>query len=349
MAATYTPVHWNRHKIFYDLAIGAGIALYIGTFIVVSTAAGSPSANTNPEILIVGALGGCAFFMLHVILAIGPLARLSTKFLPLLYNRRHLGVSFFLVALAHASYATIWYHAHGVLNPLVSLFVSNPRYDAIGAFPFESLGAFALLIFFVLAATSHDFWLKNLSAAVWKSVHMLIYPAYALVVLHVLLGAASGHGGSALYVWTAAAGFAVIAGLHITAGVVQLVRDKARERMIAVGWIDAGSALDIPENCARVVSVPGGEGIAVFRYDGKVSAVSNKCAHQMGPLGEGRVVNGCITCPWHGRQYNPATGRSPPPFVDKVATYSVRMASGHVFVNPVSNAPGTPAEPARIG
>ena len=191
MAATYTPVHWNRHKIFYDLAIGAGIALYVATFIVVSTAAGSPSANTNPEILIVGALGACAFFMLHVILAIGPLARLSTSFLPLLYNRRHLGVSFFLVALAHASYATIWYHTHGVLNPLVSLFVSNPRYDAIGDFPFESLGAFALLIFFVLAATSHDFWLKNLSAVVWKSVHMLIYPAYALVMLHVLLGAAS--------------------------------------------------------------------------------------------------------------------------------------------------------------
>ena len=95
--------------------------------------------------------------------------------------------------------------------------------------------------------------------------------------------------------------------------------------------------------------VPGGEGIAVFRYDGKVSAVSSKCAHQMGPLGEGRVVNGCITCPWHGRQYNPVTGRSPPPFVEMVATYSVRMASGHVFVNPMPNAPGSPAEPARIG
>jgi len=349
MAATYTPVHWNRHKKTYDLLIGCSIALYIAIFIVVATATGSASANTSPEILIISALGACAFFMLHVILAIGPLARLSPAFLPLLYNRRHLGVSFFLVALAHASYATIWYHAYGVLNPLVSLFVSNPRYDAIGAFPFEALGAFALLIFFVMAATSHDFWLNNLSAVVWKSIHMLIYPAYALVVLHVLLGAASGHGGSVLYVWATAAGFAAIASLHVVAGAVQYLRDKGQERMIAVGWLDAGPVLDIPEKCARIVAAPGGEGIAIFRYDGKVSAVSNRCAHQMGPLGEGRVIDGCITCPWHGWQYDPATGRSPPPFVEKVATYEVRLASGRVFVNPKANAIGVRSEPAKIG
>jgi sulfoxide reductase heme-binding subunit YedZ len=251
MAATYTPVHWNRHKRIYDLAIWVGVGLYIGVFIAVATATGSASADTSPEILAISAMGACAFFMVHVILAIGPLARLSPIFLPLLYNRRHLGVSFFLIALSHATLATIWYHGYGVLNPLVSLFVSNPRYDAIGAFPFESLGAFALLIFFVMAATSHDFWLNNLSAVVWKTVHMLIYPAYALVVLHVLLGAASGHGGSALYVWFTAAGFALIVGLHVTAGVVQYLRDKGQERIIAVGWIDAGTAIDIPTN-ARV-------------------------------------------------------------------------------------------------
>jgi nitrite reductase/ring-hydroxylating ferredoxin subunit len=30
---------------------------------------------------------------------------------------------------------------------------------------------------------------------------------------------------------------------------------------------------------------------------------------QNGPLGEGRIVDGCITCPWHGYQYRPDTGR----------------------------------------
>ncbi len=348
MAATYKAVHWNRHKIVYDVVIWLGIAIYIAVFLAVASATGKPSANTNPEILTISALGACAFFMLHVILAIGPLARLSPIFLPLLYNRRHLGVSFFLVALSHATFATIWYHGYGVINPIVSLFVSNPRYDAIGSFPFESLGAVALVIFFVMAATSHDFWLNNLSAVVWKTLHMLIYAAYALIVLHVLLGAASGHGGSPLYVWFTAAGFVFIVALHVAAGIGQYARDKAQERAIAVGWIDAGTVLDIPENCARIVSAPGGEGIAVFKYAGKISAVSNRCAHQMGPLGEGCVVDGLVTCPWHGWQYDPATGRSPPPFVERVATYNVRLASGRVFVNPKPNPLGTAAEPAKV-
>ena len=349
MAANYRSIRWTRHKSIYDLAIGAGIALYVGTFVAVASATGSPAQGSDLEILTIGALGACAFFMLHLILAIGPLARLSPMFLPLLYNRRHFGVMFFLVALAHGTYATIWYHGGGVLNPLVSLFVSNPRYAAIGAFPFESLGAYALLIFFLMAATSHDFWLRNLSPIVWKSLHMLVYPAYGSVVLHVLLGAASGRGGSPLYVWTTVAGFALIATLHLAAGVVQFVRDKACERLIAVGWLDVGPAIDIPENCARVVSVCGGDGIAVFRFSGKIAAVSNSCPHQMGPLGEGRVIGDCIVCPWHGRRFSPLSGRALLPLTEGVATYTVRLASGRIFVNPKANARGTCAEPVTIG
>jgi nitrite reductase/ring-hydroxylating ferredoxin subunit/DMSO/TMAO reductase YedYZ heme-binding membrane subunit len=297
----------------------------------------------------ISALGACAFFMVHVVLAIGPLARLSPKFLPLLYNRRHFGVTLFLVAAAHATFATVWYHGFGVLNPLVSLFVSNPRYDAIGSFPFESLGVFALAVLFLMAATSHDFWLNNLSPAVWKTLHMLLYPAYGAVVLHVLLGAASGHGGSPLYVGAVAVGFAIVAALHLTAAVVQSGRDRANLRALKDEWIDAGPAASIPDKRARIVLTPSGEQIAIFRYDGKVSAISNMCAHQMGPLGEGCVVDGLVTCPWHGWQYDPATGRSPPPYTERVQTFDVRVSDGRVFVNPKPNAKGAPATPAAIG
>jgi hypothetical protein len=40
-----------------------------------------------------------------------------------------------------------------------------------------------------MAATSHDFWLKNMTAPVWKRNHMFVYAAYALLVGHVTLGA----------------------------------------------------------------------------------------------------------------------------------------------------------------
>lgn len=348
MAATYKPVLWNRHKRIYDAVLVAGIALYVAVFVAVGFATAG-TANTSMEILTISALGACAYFMIHVVLAIGPLARLSPKFLPLLYNRRHLGVALFVVAAAHATYATIWYHGFGVINPIVSLFVSNPRYDAIGAFPFESLGAFALVVLFFMAITSHDFWLNNLSPAVWKTLHMLIYPAYGAMVLHVLLGAASGHGGSPLYAWATAAGFVFIAGLHIVAAFVQGARDRKATTADPGEWIDACAVADIPEKRARRVTTPKGDQIAIFRYDGKVSAISNVCAHQMGPLAEGCIIDGLVTCPWHGWQYDPTTGRSPAPYTEKVETFAVRVKDGRVFVNAKPNPKGAAVTPAVIG
>ena len=112
-------------------------------------------------------------------------------------------------------------------------------------------------------------------------------------------------------------------------------------------FLDACAVSDIPENRARIVCLSG-ERVAIFKYDGKVSAVSNVCQHQNGPLGEGKILDGCITCPWHGYQYVPETGASPPPFVEKVPTFNVRVTNGRVLVQPKPNPPGTRADPAII-
>ena len=64
-----------------------------------SRSASRSTANATIETQLIRALGTCALLLLHVILAIGPLARLDRRFLPLLYNRRHLGVTMFLLAL----------------------------------------------------------------------------------------------------------------------------------------------------------------------------------------------------------------------------------------------------------
>ena len=113
------------------------------------------------------------------------------------------------------------------------------------------------------------------------------------------------------------------------------------------GFVDACAVTDIPEKRARIVCLSG-ERVAVFKYDSKISALSNVCQHQNGPLGEGKILDGCITCPWHGYQYLPETGASPPPFVEKVPTFNVRVKNGRVFVHPKPNPPGTRAEPALI-
>ena len=111
--------------------------------------------------------------------------------------------------------------------------------------------------------------------------------------------------------------------------------------------VNAPCINEIDNDCAKVVFIDG-ENIALFKYDNKVSAVHNVCKHQMGPLGEGRVIDGCITCPWHGYQYDPASGQSPPPFTEKVKTYNTKLIGSEVWVNPNPNAEGTFVEPAKL-
>ena len=344
MSVSYTSVQWNRQKKIYDAVLVGGVAVFLACFSVVSKIL---FPRVTDEIMLIRAFGAGAFLLLHIILCIGPLCRLNPIFLPLLYNRRHAGVTCFLLGLIHAALVILTYHAGSDVNPLLSIFVSSPLTASVAGVPFQPFGFFALLILFLMAATSHDFWLANLSAPVWKALHMLVYVAYALLVLHVVFGAMQGEA-SLVYVVTMAVGLATVVGLHICAARKEIPPDQDSQSAIETdGFVDACAVTDIPENRARIVCLSG-ERVAIFRYDGKISAVSNVCQHQNGPLGEGKIVHGCITCPWHGYQYQPDTGASPPPFVEKVPTFNVRVKNGRVFVQPKPNPAGTKVEPALI-
>jgi methionine sulfoxide reductase heme-binding subunit len=343
MSHQYQAIGWNRQKRVYDGTIVAGVALYLALFAGLGAVV---HPNATIETLLIRGLGACALLLLHVVLLIGPLCRLSPRFLPLLYNRRHLGVTTFLVALAHGGFSFIQFHALGDVNPLVSLLVSNTRYASLADFPFQPLGLAALFILFLMAATSHDFWLVQLTAPVWKRLHMAVYAAYGLVVAHVLLGVLQAET-NPLLAAALGAGMAAVLGLHLVAARREAPADAERSAG-ASGFVDACAVRDIPNHRARIVTV-GGERVAIFKYDGKISALSNVCQHQNGPLGEGRILDGCVTCPWHGFQYKPETGASPPPFAEKVPTFDVKVENGRVLVAARPNAPGAFAEPARIG
>lgn len=347
MAQGYRMVQWTKFKIAYDIALSLGVVVFVSAF-VFATIATRPAGQSmsEPQILI-RALGAAAFGLLNFILIIGPAARLSDRFKPLLYNRRHLGVACFFLALAHALLTLIWYHGFSDLNPFISLLVSNPRYDSIQGFPFESLGLAALVILFVLAATSHDFWNANLGPSVWKMIHMGVYGAYVLIVAHVMLGVAQFEK-SPLYPLLTGGGAALVAGLHIFAGRREAARDAAPDQVDEDGWLLVGVAHEIPDKRAKIVAPPGGERIAVFRDGGKVFALSNVCRHQAGPLGEGKIVDGCVVCPWHGFQYRPEDGCSPAPFTEKVSTYRTRIVAGAAYVHREPLAPGARCAPSLI-
>jgi nitrite reductase/ring-hydroxylating ferredoxin subunit/DMSO/TMAO reductase YedYZ heme-binding membrane subunit len=343
MSVQYGAIGWNRQKKIYDAVFVVLLVLYLALFVGLGALL---NPNATAETLLIRGFGTAAYLCLNVVLCIGPLARLDRRFLPLLYNRRHLGVTTFLLGLAHGGFALFQFHALGNKNPLVSLFVSNPQYGSIAQFPFHSLGFFALVILFLMAATSHDFWLRNLSAPAWKRLHMLVYAAYTLLVAHIALGALQSET-SPLLAAVLIAGLTIVVSLHLAAAFQERRMDRVKLQAAADGFVEVCRVDRISEKCATIVSVSG-ERVAVFRYDDKVSAVSNVCQHQNGPLGEGRIIDGCITCPWHGYQYLPATGASPAPFQEKVPTFQVKVVDGSVFVHPQPNAPGTFVEPASI-
>jgi DMSO/TMAO reductase YedYZ heme-binding membrane subunit/nitrite reductase/ring-hydroxylating ferredoxin subunit len=343
VSVQYNAISWNRQKRLYDLWVAAGVVLYLGLFVGLGALA-FPYATA--ETLLIRGLGTAAFLLLNVVLAIGPLCRLNKRFLPLLYNRRHLGVTTFLLGLAHGAFALIQFHSQGNVNPLYSLLTSNQNFGSIADFPFQQLGFLALLILFLMAATSHDFWLRILTPPVWKRLHMLVYVAYGLLVAHVTLGALQSEA-SPLLAAVLGSSLAVVLSLHLTAAFNERRTDRMKLEAARDGFLDVCAVDRIPDNRATVVAVAG-ERIAIFRYDSKVSALSNVCRHQNGPLGEGKIIDGCVTCPWHGYQYVPETGAAPAPFTEKVSTFRTRIVDGRVWLDPKPNPPGTRVEPCRI-
>ena len=342
MALDYKLVIWNNFKKGYDKIILLGMVLYLLSF---STLTLIFNPQTTPETLIIRAFGSLAIVMLHIILVIGPLSRLNKNFLPVLYNRRHLGVSMFLAALIHGGFSLFQFHALGNKNPFYALFTSNMEYSSLTNFPFQVLGFLALLILFVMASTSHDFFLANLSAKVWKRLHMMVYIAYALLIGHVFLGAFQQES-SYFTIGLLIIGFFVVAGLHLTAAVKEYRKDTAAYLEID-GWLQVCEIDEIKEDRAKIFTV-NNERVAVFKYNNKLAAVHNVCKHQGGPLGEGKIIDGCITCPWHGYQYLPHNGQSPPPYTEKVATYRVKLVGSTVYVNPISEGEGNEVAPVTF-
>src|SRR6266536_1100018 len=102
MSASYQSILWNRQKKIYDRVIVAFVILYLVTFISLNVVF---YPQVTQETLLIRSTATLAILLLHIILMIGPLARLNPIFLPLLYNRRHLGVTMFFVAAIHGIFS----------------------------------------------------------------------------------------------------------------------------------------------------------------------------------------------------------------------------------------------------
>ena len=76
-----------------------------------------------------------------------------------------------------------------------------------------------------------------------------------------------------------------------------------------------------------------GERIVLARVGESVYACGDTCAHQGGPLSDGKLVGSRLTCPWHGWMYDVRTGACLMPSRGKpVPSYPVRLDGGDVWI-----------------
>ncbi|MDP8938600.1 MAG: Rieske 2Fe-2S domain-containing protein [Actinomycetota bacterium] len=97
-------------------------------------------------------------------------------------------------------------------------------------------------------------------------------------------------------------------------------------------WTDLVSEAELGAGEPAVVQV-GDENVLLLRDSAGIVAIGDVCSHAGGPLHEGSVADGCVTCPWHGSVFRladggvvhgPATGPQP--------AYDVRVIGGRVSV-----------------
>jgi Ferredoxin subunits of nitrite reductase and ring-hydroxylating dioxygenases len=168
---------------------------------------------------------------------------------------------------------------------------------------------------------------------------MFVYLAYFLVVMHVMLGVIQ-YEKNPLFVAIIFIGAVTLVTLHLLAANKERRTDHRQFALQKEGFVSVCGVNDIEDSRAKIFCIDK-ERIAVYRHENKLFAIHNVCKHQGGPLGEGKILDGCITCPWHGYQYLPQNGQSPPPFTEKVSTYDVKVVDGKVWLNPNPYPEGT--------
>jgi len=100
-----------------------------------------------------------------------------------------------------------------------------------------------------------------------------------------------------------------------------------------VSLVRAASLAAVPTGRPTLVEIPGAR-VVLARVGDDVYACGDTCAHQGGPLGEGRLTGTRLACPWHGWLYDVRTGQCVfPGRGASVASYPTRIDGDAVWVD----------------
>ena len=98
-------------------------------------------------------------------------------------------------------------------------------------------------------------------------------------------------------------------------------------------WTLVGTVDDIPRQGARCVK-NGDMTVAVFRTsDDRIFALEDKCPHKNGPLSQGIVHDGCVTCPLHNWVISLETGSAQGADEGQTASFPVKLDGGRIYIS----------------
>jgi nitrite reductase/ring-hydroxylating ferredoxin subunit len=72
-------------------------------------------------------------------------------------------------------------------------------------------------------------------------------------------------------------------------------------------WTRVADDAEVREGEPKQVEVDG-VALLVIRDQGQVRVLADRCTHRGGPLSEGEISDGCVTCPWHGSRFRLSDG-----------------------------------------
>lgn len=95
-------------------------------------------------------------------------------------------------------------------------------------------------------------------------------------------------------------------------------------------WTDAAEEASVGAG-PQLVQIDGVP-IVLFRSEGRLVAMADRCTHRGGPLHEGTVEDGCIACPWHGSVFAGDGSVRSGPATRPQPAMEVRVVSGRIQV-----------------
>jgi nitrite reductase/ring-hydroxylating ferredoxin subunit len=101
---------------------------------------------------------------------------------------------------------------------------------------------------------------------------------------------------------------------------------------VSAAWVAVAAVGELPPGAVASKQVAPSTEVAVFNVGGELCAVDGSCPHRGGPLAEGMVRDGVVTCPLHWFRFDLRTGEQLGVPGLRLTCFPVRIVDGMVEV-----------------